>query len=133
MKVMDVTGIGLPFRSGGRCCARGRCWRSCWSGSFDSFTHGVVGDLSVVRDERLGDHFVRHIERQFSVLDDLLKQIQDVFRIKLAGLLGEAGWQVDRAHKKGGADLNALTSDGAFTVAAAFSAHIDDDRTGFHF
>ena len=85
-----------------------------------------------MRDTGTGEHFVSHVDTELTFLHDEAKKVENVARVKGAGIGGALGGQVQRRHQCHSAERLRQAGDGEFAVAAGGRGEVDKDGAGAH-
>ena len=88
--------------------------------------------LSAVGDHRLPGDFVFGIARETLGLDEMKQESGDVFRVHLAGMIGDGGRQVHLAQDRHSIDLDRRARLSKFAIPAVLGRQIHDHRAGPH-
>ena len=89
--------------------------------------------LPVVRDHRVGNDVVVHVDRELAVLvDHEGQQVLQVLRVHLAGVNRHRARQIERSDDRDTMAVDDLALLGQLAVAASFGGEVDDDRPGRH-
>src|SRR5580692_11401154 len=106
--------------------SRGQGWH------LEKIAHTGVHHFSAIRDHGLADDFILEVQLQLAVFHHIEQERGEIAGVHLAGVVGDAGGQVDGADDGYAISLHRFSGACEFAVAAALGREVDDDRTGRH-
>src|SRR5580692_722799 len=98
----------------------------------EEIAHAGVHHFSAIRDHGLADDFILQVQLQLAVFHHVEKERREVAGVHLAGVVGDAGGQVDGADNGYAMRLHGFAGAREFAVAAALGGQVDDDRARRH-
>src|ERR1700722_5274130 len=98
----------------------------------EKFADAGVYHFSAVGDHGLANNFILQVQLQLTLLHHVEQERGDVAGVHLAGVVRNAGGQVDGADDGDSVDHHCFSGARQFAVAAALGGEVDDDRTGGH-